>query len=212
MAIKQGKKEKSHTLCTWRPASECQNCATASSLKCRFNWGDQLHFIGMFLTVAIPAIIGMLLGGFGWYLLGWLAFAIINFTFWEGRVLCSHCPYWAEDGVTLHCLANTYTPKVYKYHPEPMSRAEKIQIIIIFIILVGYPFPFLILSGQFIFAGLTAWGILMFFWTLQKYTCPKCINFSCPLNKVPKAVVDEYLEKNPVMKKAWERSGYKTGT
>jgi hypothetical protein len=93
-----------------------------------------------------------------------------------------------------------------------MRRAEKTQIIIIFIILVGYPFPFLILGGQFIFAGLAAWGILMFFWTLQKYTCSRCVNFSCPLNRVPKAVVDKYLEKNPVMKEAWERSGYKLGT
>jgi hypothetical protein len=43
------------------------------------------------------------------------------------------------------------------------------------------------------------------------YFCSKCVNFSCPLNHVPKSMVDEYLERNPVMKEAWEKSGYKLG-
>ncbi len=32
-----------------------------------------------------------------------------------------------------------------------------------------------------------------------------------PLNTVPKAMVDEHLNKNPVMRKAREKSGYKMG-
>ena len=39
-------------------------------------------------------------------------------------------------------------------------------------------------------------------------SCSKCPNFSCPLNWVPKNNVDEYLKKNPVMRKAWEENGY----
>ncbi len=38
-----------------------------------------------------------------------------------------------------------------------------------------------------------------------------CVNFSCLLNRVPKEVVDEYLMKNEVMRKAWEKAGYKIG-
>ncbi|MBC8275650.1 MAG: hypothetical protein H8E40_11875 [Chloroflexi bacterium] len=52
---------------------------------------------------------------------------------------------------------------------------------------------------------------IMFFWTLQRITCSKCVNFSCPLNGVPKPVVDRYLEKNPVMREAWERTGHQLG-
>lgn len=37
------------------------------------------------------------------------------------------------------------------------------------------------------------------------------VYFSCPLNKAPKEVVDSYLEKNPVMKEAWESSGCVVG-
>jgi hypothetical protein len=34
------------------------------------------------------------------------------------------------------------------------------------------------------------------------------VNFSCPLNVVPKEVVDEYLRRNPVMRRAWLAHGW----
>ena len=136
-------------------------------------------------------------------------FWLIFFEFWEIRILCSHCPYYAEKGRALHCIANWGSLKVWRYHPEPMSRAEKIQLFIGFIILGGYPFPFLVLGGRYILAALAAWGLLIFFWTLRKYTCSKCVNFSCPINRVPKNVVDEFLKRNPTMRKAWEEHGWK---
>jgi hypothetical protein len=195
-------------ICTWKPESECKDCDIAGKLKCRFNISDQLHFGALFLTFAIPAIIGVILGGYGWFLLGWLLFAIVNFMFWEMYVLCRHCPFYAGRGTVLRCLANSGFPKVFKYVPGPMSRAERIQLIIIFIILLGYPFPFLVISGEYIMLGLAAWGVLIFLWTLHKYTCSKCINFSCPFNAVQEDEIKSYLEKNPVIYKAWRKNGF----
>jgi hypothetical protein len=51
----------------------------------------------------------------------------------------------------------------------------------------------------------------MFFWTLREYTCSRCVNFSCPLNSVPREIVDAYLERNPVMRQAWQDSGWPMG-
>ena len=67
---------------------------------------------------------------------------------------------------------------------------------------------FLILS---IIAILNLVGGIYFFLALRKYVCPRCVNFSCPLNRVPKRIVDAYLENNPIMKNAWESKGYKLG-
>jgi len=210
---KQRQTNNPYNVCSWRPISECKNCIVAGRLKCRYNSGDLYHFMGIFWTFAIPAFIGMMLGGYGWYLIGWIGFMVIFIYFpgWEIRILCSHCPYYAEKGRVLHCIANYGSPKVWKYHPEPMSRPEKAQLIIGFITLVGYPFPFLILGRQYILGFLALWGGAIFFWTLRKYTCSKCVNFSCPLNQVPKEVIDEYLERNPVMRKAWEENGWQIG-
>jgi len=96
-------------------------------------------------------------------------------------------------------------------HPEPISKAETVQLVIGFIILGGYPFPFLILGRQFALALIALWGLVTFLWTLRKYTCSQCVNFSCFLNTVPRDVVDEYLKRNPVMRKAWEESGWQMG-
>jgi hypothetical protein len=78
-------------------------------------------------------------------------------------------------------------------------------------ILGGYPFPFMILGGQYLWAIVALWGLGMFFWTLHEYTCSRCVNFSCPLNCVPKGIVDAYLVRNPVMRRAWEESGWQVG-
>ena len=197
-----------YDICTWRPAAECADCSLSGRLKCRFRAGDLFHFVGMFAGFALPAIIGTIAGGYGWWLLGWLAFCLFFFEVWEIRILCSHCPYYAETGHSLHCIANYSSLKLWKYHPEPMSWAEKVQLWIGFAILGGYPFPFLLLGGQYLLAALALWGLVLFFWTLRKYTCSQCVNFSCPMNGVPREVVDEYLRRNPVMGRAWAAHGW----
>jgi len=200
-----------YDICTWWDEAACEGCPLSERLKCRFDRGDLLHFLGMTGCVGIPAVLGMVRGGYGWYLLGWAAIWLVFFGLWEIRILCSHCPYYAERGATLHCIANYGCPKVWRYHPEPISTPEKIQLMIGFVLVAGYPFPFLILGRQFSMALVALWGTVMFFWTLRRYTCAQCVNFSCPLNSVPKEIVDAYLERNPVMRRAWEESGYQIG-
>ena len=200
-----------HDICTWRPVSACSDCSLSGDLKCRFRIGDLLHFLVTFLGFAIPAFAGMIVGGYGWFILGEVGFMVVFFSLWEIRILCAHCPYYAERGQTLHCIANYGSPKIWRYHPEPMSTAEKVQLLVGFTILAGYPFPFLILGHQWLLAAIALWGCLVFFWTLQKDTCSRCVNFSCPLNRVPKTTVDAYLRRNPVMRRAWEEAGWILG-
>ncbi|HEC23748.1 MAG TPA: hypothetical protein ENI95_12620 [Chloroflexi bacterium] len=198
-------------LCTWQPASACNGCSLSDDLDCRFKWGDLGYFMATFMPVGIPGVIGMIRAGFGWYLLGWLGYALFFFTVWEARVLCSHCPYYAEAGAILHCHANHGTPKIWRYRPEPMSTAEKVQFLVGTAILLGFPFPFLILGGAFGMALIVAAGVVSFIWSLKRQLCSRCVNFSCPLNSVPEEIVDEYLRRNPVMREAWEKSGWVTG-
>jgi len=48
---------------------------------------------------------------------------------------------------------------------------------------------------------------ISFFYLLNHLYCPRCVNFSCPFNKVPGGMVEEYLGKNPAMKDAWCKRG-----
>ena len=198
-----------HGLCTWKPAAECADCRIQGILKCRHTWGDLLAFVAMTIPAIIAAIAGMVRGGFGVWLYGWLGYALFFFLVWEARILCSHCPYWAREGRTLHCLANHGVIKIWRYHPEPMSRGERFQFLLGVAILCFYPLPFLLIGGEYLLALITFVGVICCAVILRVNTCSRCVNFSCPANAVPKPIVDAYLRRNPVMRRAWEEAGYR---
>jgi len=65
-----------------------------------------------------------------------------------------------------------------------------------------------LLTSQYKKAHQSLAGFVSFAFSLKKNICRRCVNFSCPLNSVPKPIVDECLRRNPVMRKAWEEQGY----
>lgn len=197
--------------CTWQSEEGCQDCAIQGQLMCHFESRDLASFFMNVLPFAVTAVVGVIYAGYGWYLLGWLAYMLFFFFVWEARVLCSHCPMWAEEGHILHCHANAGVFKIWKYRPGPMSKAEQIQFSVGALLWMGFPFIFLLLGQQyaFILIGLTTIASGVF--NVRKTACNRCLNFSCPMNIVPKKSVDAYLRRNPAMRAAWEESGYRLG-
>ena len=144
----------------------------------------------------------------------------------ETRILCSHCPYYSKDGIMVHCLANHGFIKFYRYHPEPMNLFERTLLIIGFVLFGTIPLvgqvPSIIRiasnlpSEQTIFItllvllGVSVLGVIFSFTFLFTRICTKCVNFSCPFNKVPEELVDKYLDLNPDMKSAWLEHGHKS--
>jgi hypothetical protein len=195
--------------CIWKESTiECNKCEIKNKLICHFRSKYLLSFVGFFVLFVITTFIGVIISGYGWFLIGWIAFWLFFFEFWEIRILCSHCPFYAEEGKTLHCIANYGSLKLWKYHPEPMSLSEKIQLLIGFIILLGYPFPFLLLGNQFALLLIAIVELIIFFGFLTLKRCGNCLNFSCPFNRVKKQDVDCFLRKNLVMRQAWQEKGY----
>ncbi len=215
--------------CTWDDEARCYECEIKEKLDCRWEKNLLMRFYKGGSIAMISGGIGIVLVGlfFSWLpLIIYAGFWVFFFGFFEIRVLCSHCPYYAEEGRILHCLANHGTIKLWKYHPEPMKYWEKIGFLGGAIFFVVFPviaeiFGMITFQNEFIPGAidillfvliiLSTFGGVYFFIVLTSQICPYCVNFSCPLNKVPKEVVDSYLEKNPVMKKAWESSGYVIG-
>ena len=212
--------------CTWDDESRCYECEIQDKLDCRWDKSLLMRFykggsIAMISGTVGLAIVGLFVSWIPLIIYG--GFWIFFFGFFEIRVLCSHCPYYSEEGNILHCLANHGTIKVWKYHPEPMKFWEQLGFLGGAIFFVVYPvigeiyglFSILnssSLEGVSLLLGiliiLSTFGGFYFFRVLITRICPHCVNFSCPLNQVPKEVVDSYLMRNPVMKEAWELSGY----
>jgi hypothetical protein len=178
---------------------------------CRYEPRDLVRFLMNMLPFFFITIAGTIRAGYGWYLLVWLAYALFFFFVWEARVLCSHCPYWAEPDRTLHCHANHGVIKIWPYRPGPMSRSEQIQFAIGALLFLGIPLVFLLLGREFLLAAIAVVAAVSAAYMLRSTACGRCVAFSCPMNTVPKEIVDGYLARNPEMHEAWETSGYRLG-
>ena len=188
-------------------ADTCDDCAMNHSIHCHFKLKDLVHF----LLISLPPF---LLGGVGiynqsvWLLVFWILIVIAFFGFIEIRVMCSHCPHYAEEGTSLKCWANYGAPKLWKYRPGPMSILEKIVFFSGFVIVWGYPLVILVFSGQwflFLVYIITTTG---FFMTLINFLCVQCMNFACPLNRVAEDTRRMFFKQNPMVNKAWRQKDH----
>jgi hypothetical protein len=218
-----------HNFCTLDSDADCGNCANQSRLHCKWDARKLLGFFAISFPYCILAFLGLALAGVvtgAWWPL--IAYAVYFLFFFALPVplICRHCPFYAEDSFILHCLANNGLPKLFGYRPGPIGGMEKLVIGICLFIFLTFPFAVQCYSvwciaysydafGEAALLGAagialgTLLGAITFITALKFFFCPCCVNFSCPLNSVPKAVVDEYLGRNPVMREAWEKSGYK---
>ena len=206
-SIKGGEGAKSIGVCQ-HPISECDDCSIKEKLTCEFQTKDSIIFNLTALLYAVPSIIGMILAGFGLWIIAYIAYWFFFQAIWENRMFCSHCPHYAEEGKSIHCYGNYGIRKLFRYHPEPMSLSEKIQFLAGITILLLFPVPFLILGEQYVLLLITIIGIIIWVGFQIKRMCTRCINFSCPMNRVPKQLVDKFLKRNEAMRKAWEEKGY----
>ena len=224
IALEQNKKEKENieqaeknpcNICIWADKNTCEDCSINNRLQCHLDLKYSAMFGATFFLFLIPAIIGIFKLGIGSLLfyigLGtWIVYLIIFFLFWEPQMLCSHCPYYAEGGTKiLHCYANGGIFKTASFKPYPLSKSEQIQFVVGALLIAAIPFVFLIIDQQFLLLGISASGFVIWLIVLKTQICTVCINFSCPFNSVPKEIVDEFLKKNPIMRDAWEKRGYK---
>lgn len=209
MSLKQAPARSPSLPCTWQSLSACEGCAIEGRLMCRFDSKDMAGFLLNVLPFAVTAVIGVIQAGYGWYLLLWLAYSLFFFFVWEARILCSHCPMWAEESRVLHCHANGGVIKIWPYQPGPMSKSEQVQFLVGAGLWIGLPFLFMLLGQQYLLTliGLTA--VASGVYGVRRTACSRCINFSCPMNTVPKSLVDAYLARNPAMRAEWEASGYR---
>ena len=200
-------------ICIWKDQSECKECNLHEKLFCRPKSKYLIYFGLPALAGMVPAGIGLLFSNFELILKiiifgGWIGYLMFFFFIWESRMVCNHCPYFANDEQrTLHCPIDKGKLKTSKYNPGPTSLSEKIQFIIGLLLFMGYPLLFLALAGQIILFFFTLAGMITWIIIIQLKVCTDCVNFACVLNRVPKSVRLQFFEKNPVIKKAWEEKG-----
>lgn len=186
-------------------ASSCAECPVSAKVHCHFRPKDLLHF----LLICFP---GFITGGAAiymfspWVFVMYLALMVGFFGLLEIRVMCSHCPHYAEEGSTLTCWANHGSPKLWKYRPGPMSAPEKFWFFAGLTCVWGFPLPFLLLTEAWLLLALYLLTSTAFFATLKLFLCSKCMNFACPLNSVDQASRELFLQRNVSVAEHWLKS------
>jgi hypothetical protein len=230
MKMKKPKDRNPHHLCTLDPNSECDTCKNNNILDCKLNRKQPIITTLVIYSFIIISSLGLFLvgkiTGMWWMLVVFAVFVVLFFIVIEPRITCSHCPFYAENRVRFNCPGNMLTPKIWRYHPEPMNKYEKLGTLVGFIFFGAFPvfselygIWFLISEGNTIMDVAVVELIVILFATIFLIIilyaiflllfCLKCVNFSCQFNRVPKPIADRYIKANPVMKDAWEKSGYK---
>lgn len=194
--------------CSARDAAECADCCLDDRLMCRFDRRDLLAFLFIFLPFGAAAVAGLIEAGFWWAIVAWLACWVFFFFVLEGRVLCSHCPCWAEDGRVLRCHANYGVVKLWRYRPGPMRRWEQVAFLCGSTVFVVLPLAFMVAGRQYGMAIVALVAAISAGYGLLRSGCGRCVNFSCPANRVDRPLVDAYLWRNSAMRAAWEAEGY----
>ncbi len=193
--------------CGFVGRGECPTCAIEGRLMCHFDRRDMGNFFIAVVPFFTAVITGSILAGKGKYLFAWLAYAVFFFFVWEARVLCSHCPMWAEKGRILRCHANYGVIKLWKYRPGPMSTFEGFQFLAGGLILAGFPLVLIVIGGAYLWAVMGVVALLSGVHTIRTVSCPRCLNFSCPANRVPEDVRSAYFTRNGRIRAAWNDAG-----
>lgn len=177
-------------------ASTCADCALSGRVHCHFRVRDFVSF----MAIALPSLFlaAWAIARFrSVFLYAWVALCILFFGLVETRVLCSHCPHYAEPSPLLRCWANWGTPKLWRNRSGALSGLERAILYAGFAAVWGSPLPFVHVS--FGWQGLLVYAIATggFFAVLRWAFCSRCINVHCPMNRVPAVIRERFLLLNP---------------
>lgn len=181
----------------------CEGCPLLDSLHCHFKGKDLAKFFAAFFPSFIIGGIGVYRFGI-WFFVLWIVFILSYFGFIEIRVMCSHCPHYAETGSSLKCWANYGSPKLWRYRPGPMSGMEKVIFLAGLILVFGYPLTLFLVISKWLLAMLYGVAVVGAYIFMRKSMCSQCMNFACPLNLVDEDRKKSFFKRNPSIAAAWE--------
>jgi len=183
----------------------CLNCDVSKSINCHFYSGQLTRFLIFGMAIFIIGGVGVFLFS-PWALVVWLVCIISYFGLIEIRVMCSHCPHYAEPGLkSLKCWANYGSPKLWRYRPGPMSIAEKIVFFAGLIIIFLSPVVFILLVNNLLLLAIYVVILAAGTYSLRHFLCGQCMNFACPLNHVDQKLRDRFFSHNPAVSEAWKK-------
>ena len=124
----------------------------------------------------------------------YMGIALFFFLVIEFRFACTHCLYYIRSKGRVKCMMLSGVPKIFKARPGPHSPFEKGMTALGALPMFLFPVYWLVRDPLLLGAYIIAW--ILFFLTARRYECVRCLNFECPMNKVPAGAKEEFEKKS----------------
>ncbi|KKH49346.1 hypothetical protein [Methanosarcina sp. 1.H.A.2.2] len=134
----------------------------------------------------------------------YIGIALFFFLVIEFRFACTHCLYYIRSKGCVKCMMLSGVPKIFKARPGPHSPFEKAVTVLGALPMFLFPIYWLVRDPLLLVAYIVSWTL--FFLTARRYECVRCLNFECPMNRVPADVKKEF-EKGDNLSGSFEISG-----
>jgi len=124
----------------------------------------------------------------------YIGIALFFFLVIEFRFACTHCLYYIRSKGCVKCMMLSGVPKLFKARPGPHSPFEKAMTVLGALPMFLFPVYWLVRDPLLLGAYGVSWAL--FFLTARRYECARCLNFECPMNRVPSDVKKEFENGN----------------
>ncbi len=120
--------------------------------------------------------------------------ALLFFLIVKLRFICAHCLYYIRSKGCVKCIMLPGVPKIFKDRPHLHKFFEKVIVVLGALPVFLFPVYWLVRDPLLLGAYIVAWAL--FFLTVQRYECIKCINFECPVKRVPAEMRNDFKNKS----------------
>lgn len=103
------------------------------------------------------------------------------------KFFCTHCPHY-DKGKTIKCMFFWRFPRLFNYRPGPYRFRDKFMTILATIVLLGFPVYWLFLEPGLLIIYVLS--LIVFFISVRRNECVRCIHRHCPVNSAPETSPD----------------------
>lgn len=123
----------------------------------------------------------------------YIVIALFFFLIIEFHFFCTHRFYSIRNKGRVKCTVLPGVPKIFKDRPGSHKSFEKAITALGALPVFLFPVYWLVRDPVLLGAYIIVWTL--FFFTVRRYGCVKCINFECPVNRVPAEMRVDFKKK-----------------
>lgn len=163
-------------------------------LKIEHSARDRVYWNFLNMIPFLIGSIGIARDSLKWVTL-YIGIALFFFLILKFRFFCTHhCFYYIRSKGRVKCMMLPGVPKVFKDRPYLHKSFEKVIVVLGALPVFLFPVYWLVGDSLLLGAYIIAWAL--FFLTVQRYECIKCINFECPVKRVPAEMRNDFKNKS----------------